>query len=602
MIHTIIVGRRTGRLGLSSLWLLIGLSLTLLVAGCGSGGSSNGTGGNGPGGNGPPSCDVNVASGDCDEDGVLNGEDKFPRDACASVDDDDDGAADMAHSGVAACSEPEAVLIDNCIGTANGDQANSDTDPDGDACDTDDDNDGVLDDDDEFPLNASLSCTVTDGNSGPGTTADCDNDSVLNNSDVDADGDGLIEIATSEELNNVRHNLMGTSYDDEEADTSPGDTGDTTGCPTTGGCTGYELSDNIALTSITNWQPIGTASARFRANFDGNDFMVSNMAIDTGSVERIGLFGEVGGSDMITIRNLHVQGSIVYSGSANVQIGGLAGSIFTDRVLIDGCSSAVAITGGSDITQSIGGLIGANRAIVQNSWATGAIHSCGGNTADSDSCAPDGCACEGGGSIGGLIGQINASRIRNSYATGDVRGNGTFSTAGVGGLVGWRTDAQIEDSYATGAVVGGSSADNIGGLAGGVSGSAGNIVRSYATGTVDDGDDDSGTATADNIGGLVGQTVSPNLISDSYYSGMVGTITDGGVSTTGDRVSNAVGAAQIPQSTPADLQTPTSVGGIYSAWSTSDWDFGSASQFPALKSTDGDLLCSQPAPRVQCSS
>ena len=50
MIDTTIVGRRTGRLGLSSLWLLIGFGLILLLAGCSVASS----------GNGPASCDVSV--------------------------------------------------------------------------------------------------------------------------------------------------------------------------------------------------------------------------------------------------------------------------------------------------------------------------------------------------------------------------------------------------------------------------------------------------------------------------------------------------------------------------------------------------------------
>ena len=71
--------------------------------------------------------------------------------------------------------------------------------------------------------------------------------------DIDDDDDGLIEIWTLEQLHNIRYNLAGTSYDDEEADTgTDADTGVTTGAPTaaTTDCTtatnsvylcGYEL-------------------------------------------------------------------------------------------------------------------------------------------------------------------------------------------------------------------------------------------------------------------------------------------------------------------------------------------------------------------------
>ena len=184
------------------------------------------------------------------------------------------------------------------------------------------------------------------------------------------------------------------------------------------------------------------------------------MVIDTSAGERIGLFGTVGMSgDTIIIRNLHVQGSIVYRGVAAAQIGGLIGRFNTSsNSMLDGCSSAVAIIGGSGTGQRIGGLVGFTLSEIRNSWATGAVHSCGGNTVDSNSCVPAGCACSGGGATGGLVG-INNNSVSNSYATGAVRGNSaTGNNSGVGGLVGINSST-VENTYATGAVVGGSGAD-----------------------------------------------------------------------------------------------------------------------------------------------
>ncbi|MCA8837478.1 MAG: fibronectin type III domain-containing protein, partial [Proteobacteria bacterium] len=56
---------------------------------------------------------------------------------------------------------------------------------------------------------------------------------------ADADGDGLIDIATTEQLNNMRYNLAGTSLK-----TSQSDPGNNAGCPSTG-CFGYELINDI---------------------------------------------------------------------------------------------------------------------------------------------------------------------------------------------------------------------------------------------------------------------------------------------------------------------------------------------------------------------
>ena len=56
---------------------------------------------------------------------------------------------------------------------------------------------------------------------------------------ADSDGDGLIDIDTLEELNNIRYNLEGTSYK-----VSAGGSGNSEGCPATG-CDGYELTRNL---------------------------------------------------------------------------------------------------------------------------------------------------------------------------------------------------------------------------------------------------------------------------------------------------------------------------------------------------------------------
>ena len=56
---------------------------------------------------------------------------------------------------------------------------------------------------------------------------------------VDSDNDGLIDINTLEELNNIRYNLEGTSYK-----VSADGSGSSEGCPATG-CDGYELMGNL---------------------------------------------------------------------------------------------------------------------------------------------------------------------------------------------------------------------------------------------------------------------------------------------------------------------------------------------------------------------
>ena len=107
---------------------------------------------------------------------------------------------------------------------------------------------------------------------------DCDGDGSANMDDVDADDDGLIEIATEAELNNVRYVLDGSGYKSSATADAI-----STGCPS-GGCTGYELTATIALAApvspaTSNWQPIGSESTPFGAIFEGNGNKITGLTI-----------------------------------------------------------------------------------------------------------------------------------------------------------------------------------------------------------------------------------------------------------------------------------------------------------------------------------
>ena len=84
-----------------------------------------------------------------------------------------------------------------------------------------------------------------------------DADGVAAAEDVDDDGDGLIEIATADELNNIRFVLDGSGYQAGAVATK-----DVTGCPPTG-CSGYELVASVDLASYgrdydngSGWDPV----------------------------------------------------------------------------------------------------------------------------------------------------------------------------------------------------------------------------------------------------------------------------------------------------------------------------------------------------------
>ena len=180
----------------------------------------------------------------------------------------------------------------------------------------------------------------------------------------------------------------------------------------------------------------------------------------------------------------------------------------------------------------VGGLVGWN---VESSSIT-ASYATGGVAANGDR-------------VGGLVGHNSGgSSITGSYATGDVSAGGRE----VGGLAGHNASS-ITGSYATGNV----RADGtvVGGLVGGNSSS---IRSSYATGSATGGG---------NVGGLVGYNFS-GTVSLSYWD------TD---------TSGLDNSASGEGKTTTELQSPTSNTGIYAAWNPLRWEFGSSSQYPALK-------------------
>ncbi|MBR2034059.1 MAG: hypothetical protein IKA03_05245, partial [Alphaproteobacteria bacterium] len=115
----------------------------------------------------------------------------------------------------------------------------------------------------------------------------------------------------------------------------------------------------------------------------------------------------------------------------------------------------------------------------------------------------EGANVEGKNYVGGLAGRASGT-ITNSYATGDVSGQGNY----VGGLAGIVAIGSIINSYATGDVTG--QGNYVGGLAGSA---VGTITNSYATGDV------SGN---DRVGGLLGLVqYDESIITNTYATGDV---------------------------------------------------------------------------------
>ena len=330
--------------------------------------------------------------------------------------------------------------------------------------------------------------------------------------DYDSDNDGLIEVANLAQFNAIRWDLdgNGSSSNSGYATAFPNpSTG--MGCPTSGtptGCIGYELSANLDFDSDGDadvdandhsgnywdsgkgWDPIGSASPYFNAEFEGNNKTITRLFISRSGNKHLGLFANLGASG--EIRNLKLAKVSVSGSHAGNHVGGLVGvnrggdidgsSVADGAVKITNTAATGSVGGlvgfagtGSDITGShagaavtqsgdghAGGLVGENKGSINGaSYATGAVTG------------------EGDGNVAGLVGENKGSINGASYATGAVTGEGDGS---VGGLVGLAdTDSDITGSHA-GAAVTQSGGGHVGGLVGENKGSING--GSYATGAV----------------------------------------------------------------------------------------------------------------------
>ena len=397
--------------------------------------------------------------------------------------------------------------------------------------------------------------------------------------DYDTDGDGLIEVDSLAQMNAIRWDLNGdgSASSGDEASyatafpfpavgmgcklTDHDDQAGTADQPT---CVGYELEADLDFNTDTStdvsgeavidsrdafwnsgegWEPIGSDAnsdnaERYNGVFKGNGHTISNLFINRTSTDGVGLFGATGTDS--EVRRVGLE-SVNVTGKDHT--GGLAGNAYGD---IRSSYTTGSVSGGGDVGGLVGYHEGADK-IIASSYSNAAV------TASGDR-------------VGGLVGVLKFTSAFASYATGDV----TTSGNQVGGLNGNVSFGSIVASYATGAVTG---STDVGGLTGYVGISS--VIASYATGAV--------TGSTD-VGGLLGASGLGSTITDSYWNiGTSGQTTSaGGVWKTTDQ-----------------LQSPKVYGGIYAKWNVDvdnvdkdkdpatnpddPWDFGTASQYPALK-------------------
>ena len=473
---------------------------------------------------------------DSDGDGSLDEQDDWPNLAAVKLDSDGDGYPDSWNRGCDLdCQVATGLTIDQLPFSA---EAWLDQDLDGKP--------------DAWAASCDIDCQTAAIGKGlelDQNLNDFDNDGITQNNDPDQNGDGLIdqdsdhdgliEIYTLEELDAVRHNLLGTGY----TAVAGGET-DSSGCPIQliegeyiQQCIGYELMNDLDFDTDQNgnlnttdtyynaglgWQPIGglNAASEFQGVFEGNNHTIRNLFIDRREVLNVGLFSHTYNAE---IRNLSIDIERKIHGRS--QAGALTGQ--STASTFSNISSAGEVV--SD-TGNAGGLIGKAQAANQLS-----------------NCQTRG-RVQGRESSGGLVGSIgnNASitLISESHSAATVH-----SSSAAGGLVGGIVSGEniIKKSYATGDVQGSYS----GGLVG-VLGSNNKVIASYSTGGV----------SGQNSGALIGWIGSNNSIQFSYAAGASDAPLIGTGSLESNTIENSYWATDLGYTNSAAVNADTNVIGL----------------------------------------
>ncbi len=277
---------------------------------------------------------------------------------------------------------------------------------------------------------------------------------------------------------------------------------------------------DIDATATSGWDsgagfsPIGSPySAKFSGCYDGDNHTISNLKINRGATSWQALFGNVGGSNPIVIKDL---GLIDVSIIGNRQSAALMGQgTYGDDILISNCYSTGSITA----QHYSGGLIGISYNTVTNCYSSCSVTQIGGDRA------------------GGLIGQNNTGTVSQCYATGNVS-----AISRAGGCIGNDTGT-VNNCYSTGSVTVSDDIGLVGGFVG-IKGNGSTITNCYSTGAV------SCTGTGDYVGGFSGYN--PGSLSYCFWD-----MTTSGQTTDED---NAIGR------TTAQMKD-------YTTFTDAGWDF-----------------------------
>ncbi|RLM53520.1 hypothetical protein DVK02_13685 [Halobellus sp. Atlit-31R] len=190
----------------------------------------------------------------------------------------------------------------------------------------------------------------------------------------------------------------------------------------------YDAVANVSADGGAGFEPIGNKTTPFTGSFGGDGHTISDLHIDRGKTDYVGLFGtSTGRLENVRVENVDITG--------RTSVGGLVGYNVRGNATV----TESYVTGDVNGSKRVGGLVGYNyEGNIAESYATVNVNSSL--------------------RLGGLVGENREGNITESYATGNLSGSEY-----VGGLVGANNGATISESYAAGSVDG---TDLIGGFVG----------------------------------------------------------------------------------------------------------------------------------------
>ena len=229
----------------------------------------------------------------------------------------------------------------------------------------------------------------------------------------------------------------------------------------------FKMTDNINMTGVTNYQPIGNNSYQFKGHFDGQGYTISNLIYD--GTYQCGLFSYLGAGgivERVVLSNSSITGITSVSGIVANNIGGIVRNCNVNSSVIINCQNMWSGQHGGIVANNEGGtVIGCTcAATVQLVDEKNSQRNMGGivglNVAGGmvENCLYNGTLVDGQYNFGAIVGDNSGSSatIRNCYftvptvANGNAVGNnsGTITNSGFARTITLESNVYIDPTGA----------------------------------------------------------------------------------------------------------------------------------------------------------